>query len=68
MSEYNFFISLLPGVQVANVDQLTLVETANNSTTSISDQLQELRETPSYMHGVFNVFTKNQTDVIAYTR
>lgn len=81
LSEYNAFVMLLPGVPVAGVEQFEVsaapeaeVQVANatqqQQQTSLSfvDELEALRQTPSYMHGSFDVFTNANETVIAYTR
>lgn len=61
LSEYHAFIALLPGVPVATLDAFQ----AQNLTSYLS-ALQEMRTTPSYMHGSFDSYVDN--DIIAYTR
>lgn len=70
LSEYNFFLMLLPGVPVVdNVDQLVINSPAINSTEpSLISQLEAIRESPSYMHGSFDVFINANKSVIAYAR
>lgn len=63
VSEYITFLMLLPGVPIAPLD----VFMDGNDTKHITE-LEELRASPSYMHGSFNVYTTNNETVIAYTR
>lgn len=62
-SEYHAFIMLLPGVPVASLDSYR----SQNLTTYLK-ALEEMRTTPSYMHGSFEVYTNANDSVIAYTR
>lgn len=70
LSEYNFFLMLLPGVPVASsVEQLHLPAASANSTEpSFISQLEAIRQGPSYMHGNFTLHTDANNTVIAYTR
>ncbi|XP_037028275.1 neutral and basic amino acid transport protein rBAT isoform X2 [Bradysia coprophila] len=61
LSEYHAFITLLPGVPVATLDAFQ-----SQNLTSYWSTLQEMRTTPSYMHGSFEAYANN--DIIAYTR
>ncbi|KAM8703610.1 hypothetical protein ACLKA7_008263 [Drosophila subpalustris] len=56
------FMSLLPGVPVVPVDS---IEYSNVKQDTYS-QIQEMRLSPSYMHGELSVFESN--NLIAYTR
>lgn len=60
---------LLPGVPVANVEQLHLAPITVNSTkpSSISE-LEKIRENPSFMHGSFDVFANSNKTVVGYSR
>lgn len=64
-SEYNSFLFLLPGVPVG-----TLEEFAGENATNIEEitKLEKIRETPSYQHGSFDVYTDLNDTVIAYSR
>lgn len=64
-SEYNLFIMLLPGVPVAH--EASFLGKGENAT-SVIKNVEQLRESPSYQHGSFNVYTDTNETVIAYTR
>lgn len=70
LSEYNFFLMLLPGVPVVdNVGQLNLpAKTVNDTEASFISRLEEIREGPSYMHGSFKTFVNANKTAIAYSR
>lgn len=64
-SEYNIFLFLLPGVPVG-----TLEEFVGENATNVEEitKLEKIRETPSYQHGSFDVYTDLNETVIAYSR
>lgn len=64
-SEYNTFLFLLPGVPVG-----TLEEFVGDNATNVEDitKLEKIRESPSYQHGSFDVYTDLNDTVIAYSR
>lgn len=62
-SEYNTFLLLLPGVPVSVLESFK----DGNDTTYIR-RLEQIRESPSYMHGSFQVYTDANDTVIAYSR
>ncbi|XP_037909733.1 4F2 cell-surface antigen heavy chain isoform X3 [Hermetia illucens] len=61
-SAYEIFFMLLPGVPVLPADSPIL---ANVSAATI-DHLMNLRQSPSYMHGSFDLYSSG--DLIAYSR
>ncbi|EDW15887.2 uncharacterized protein Dmoj_GI10226, isoform C [Drosophila mojavensis] len=56
------FMSLLPGVPVVPVDSIEYVNVKEET----YSQIQQMRLSPSYMHGELNIFEANQ--LIAYSR
>lgn len=64
LSEYNAFMFLLPGVPVGPIKAFTY---QNGSHANVKD-LEQLRESSSYMHGSFELYTDSNYTVIAYTR
>lgn len=64
-SEYNMFIMLLPGVPVAHEASF---RTKGENATSVIKEVEQLRQSPSYQHGSFSVYTDANETVIAYTR
>ncbi|XP_040173426.1 uncharacterized protein LOC120906075 isoform X2 [Anopheles arabiensis] len=63
-SEYTVFHFLLPGVPVFPLDVLAR---GNVSSESV-ETLEKFRATPSFQHGLFNVYTDANASAIAYTR
>lgn len=61
-SEYAIFTFLLPGVPVATLEALNSV----NST--VIQELEKTRESPSCMHGLFKAYADPLNNTIAYTR
>lgn len=64
ISEYNAFMFLLPGVPIGPVEAFTY---QNESHANVKE-LEQLRESSSYMHGSFELYTDSNYTVIAYTR
>lgn len=64
LSEYNTFLMLLPGVPVGQITAFS----SNGTAFDYLKSLEEIRATPSYMHGSFNAYTDTNYTVIAYTR
>lgn len=64
-SEYNMFIMLLPGVPVAHEASF---RAKGENATSVITEVNAVRDSPSYQHGSFNVYTDANETVIAYTR
>ncbi|KAJ6637445.1 4F2 cell-surface antigen heavy chain [Pseudolycoriella hygida] len=63
LSEHHAFIMLLPGVPVASLETFR-----SQNLTSFLNTLEEMRSTPSYMHGSFEAYTNANDSIIAYTR
>lgn len=63
LSEHHAFVMLLPGVPVASLNTFT-----SDNLTSYVNVLEEMRSTPSYMHGSFDAYTNANDSIIAYTR
>lgn len=63
LSEHHAFIMLLPGVPVASLESFR-----SQNLTSYLNVLEEMRSTPSYMHGSFEAYTNANDSIIAYTR
>lgn len=63
LSEHHAFIMLLPGVPIASLDAFR-----SQNLTSYLNELEEMRSTPSYMHGSFEAYTNANDSIIAYTR
>lgn len=65
ISEYNIFLFLLPGVPVGTLDEFT-----GENATNVEEitKLEKIRETQSYQHGSFDVYTDLNDTVIAYSR
>uniref|UniRef100_A0A182QL47 alpha-glucosidase n=1 Tax=Anopheles farauti TaxID=69004 RepID=A0A182QL47_9DIPT len=63
-SEYTVFHFLLPGVPVFPLDVLTKGNVSHESVAT----LEKFRTTPSFQHGLFNVYNDANATTIAYTR
>ncbi|XP_035904801.1 uncharacterized protein LOC118508961 isoform X2 [Anopheles stephensi] len=63
-SEYSVFHFLLPGVPVFPLDVLTNGNVSHESV----ETLEKFRATPSFQHGLFNVYNDANASAIAYTR
>ncbi|KAH8360264.1 hypothetical protein KR093_011795 [Drosophila rubida] len=61
-SALTLFMALLPGVPIVPVDSIGYT----NVNEEIFKQVQQLRTSPSYMHGELNIFEANK--LIAYSR
>lgn len=64
-SEYNIFLFLLPGTPVGTLEEFT---GENGTNVDEITKLEKIRETPSYQHGSFDVYTDLNDTVIAYSR
>ncbi|XP_055907711.1 uncharacterized protein LOC129942689 isoform X2 [Eupeodes corollae] len=60
-SAYSLFMSMLPGVPIISDNSAAL-----NLSASVLEHINKIRESPSYMHGDFDVYLSG--DVIAYAR
>ncbi|XP_052900465.1 uncharacterized protein LOC128306872 [Anopheles moucheti] len=63
-SEYTVFHFLLPGVPVFPMDVLTKGNVSHESV----ETLEKFRASPSFQHGLFNVYNDANASAIAYTR
>ncbi|XP_053658732.1 uncharacterized protein LOC128707797 [Anopheles marshallii] len=63
-SEYTVFHFLLPGVPVFPLDVLTKGNVSHESV----ETLEKFRASPSFQHGLFNVYNDANASAIAYTR
>lgn len=63
-SEYNVFMFLLPGVPVVPLDVLNY----GNGSRAVLESLNKFRQSPSFEHGSFAIYTDVNATAIGYTR